>query len=103
MGKWGHRQSKCTLTLRDAQGNIMPGRKVRVELKNHEFLFGCGVFWLAELLDPATPPEYRALLEKYWKRGANCLITARCPSIRATTNPARASPIRKRYCARQNI
>ena len=67
MGKWGHRQSKCTLTLRDAQGNIMPGRKVRVELKNHEFLFGCGVFWLAELLDPAIPPEYRALLEKYWE------------------------------------
>lgn len=67
MGKWGHRQSKCTLTLRDAQGNIMPGRKVRVELKNHEFLFGCGVFWLAELLDPATLLEYRALLEKYWE------------------------------------
>ena len=67
MGKWEHRQSKCTLTLRDAQGNIMPGRKVRVELKNHEFLFGCGVFWLADLLDPATPPEYKALLEKYWE------------------------------------
>jgi len=67
MAKWEHRKSKCTLTLRDGQGNPMPGRKVRAELQSHEFLFGCGVFWLAELLDPATPPEFKTLLEKYWE------------------------------------
>jgi hypothetical protein len=43
----------------------MPGRRVRAELINHEFLFGCGVFWLADLLDPATPPEKKEILEKY--------------------------------------
>jgi len=67
MAKWEHRRSKCTVTLRDGQGNIMPGRKVHAELKNHEFLFGCGVFWLADLLDPATPPKYKELLEVYWE------------------------------------
>ena len=64
MNQYAHRLSDCTLTLRDAQGNIMPGRKVQAELTRHEFLFGCGCFWLQELLDPATPPQ---LKEKYQK------------------------------------
>ena len=44
MARWEHRKSDCELTLKDAQGNIMPGRRVKMELKRHEFLFGCGVF-----------------------------------------------------------
>ena len=67
MAKWQHRKSSCSITLRDAQGSPMPGRRVSVELKNHEFLFGCGIFWLAELLDPSTPPRQKELLEKYWQ------------------------------------
>ena len=46
MSKWQHRISSCEIVLKDAQGNPMPGRKVQAELKNHEFLFGCGNFWL---------------------------------------------------------
>ena len=66
MDKLSHRKAACTLTLRDGQGRIMPGRKVEVELKRHEFMFGTGVFWVMDLLDPATPPEKRARLEKMW-------------------------------------
>lgn len=66
MSKWQHRISDCEITLKDAQGNPMPGRKVEVELQNHEFLFGCGIFWLMDLLDPATPPEKKELLQRYW-------------------------------------
>ena len=55
MDKWQHRKSACQIVLKDAQGNPMPGRKVHVELKQHEFLFGTGVFWTMDLLDPATP------------------------------------------------
>ena len=67
MEKWAHRKSRCELTIRDAQGRIMPGRKVKIELKQHEFLFGCGVFWLMDLLAPETPPQRRELLQTCWE------------------------------------
>ena len=66
MSHYDHRRSACTITLRDAQGRPMPGRTVRVTLRRHEFLFGCGVFFLIGLLDPAVPPERRARLQTYW-------------------------------------
>lgn len=67
MDKWQHRKSACQIVLKDAQGNPMPGRKVHAELKQHEFLFGTGVFWTMDLLDPATPPQERERFEKYWQ------------------------------------
>ena len=67
MTKWQHRHSSCDIVLKDAQGLPMAGQKVQVELTNHEFLFGCGVFWLMDLLDPAVPAQYRPVLEKYWE------------------------------------
>ena len=66
MVKWEHRKSVCEITIKDAQGRIMPGQKVRIELKQHEFMFGCGVFWLMDLLDPATPSEKKERLQIYW-------------------------------------
>lgn len=66
MDKLAHRKSTTTLTLRDAQGNLMPGRKVEAELKQHEFMFGTGIFWLMDLLDPATAPERKERLQDVW-------------------------------------
>ena len=66
MNQWAHRQSKSVITLKDAKGNPMPGRKVQLDLTKHEFLFGTGAFWSAPLADPATKPEQRAYLEKIW-------------------------------------
>ena len=66
MVKWEHRKSACEITIKDAQGRIMSGQKVRIELKQHEFMFGCGVFWLMDLLDPATPSEKKERLQIYW-------------------------------------
>jgi len=67
MNQWSHRKSQTVLQLCDAQGLPMAGQKVEVELKKHEFLFGCGVFWAVQLADPATPAEKRAYLEKLWE------------------------------------
>lgn len=67
MDKLAHRKSGCKLTVRDAQGRVMPGVKMEAELRQHEFMFGTGVFWVMDLLDPATPPEKRAHLEKQWE------------------------------------
>lgn len=67
MEQLAHRKAKSVVTLKDAQGRVMPGRKVQLDLQRHEFLFGCGVFWANELADPATPPERKAYLEKLWE------------------------------------
>ncbi|MBR5288478.1 MAG: endo-1,4-beta-xylanase [Clostridia bacterium] len=62
-----HRRSRCTVTLRDAQGLPVRGQVVRANLIRHEFLFGCGIFWLADLLSPETTPARKAVLETYWE------------------------------------
>ena len=66
MDRFAHRHAESLITLTDAKGQPMPGRKVEIELTKHEFLFGTGVFWLNEMLDPATAPERRAFLEACW-------------------------------------
>lgn len=66
MDRYAHRKSACTLTLLDAQGIPMAGRKVHVQQTSHEFKFGCNIFWLPEMLDPRTPPQRRQLLERMW-------------------------------------
>lgn len=67
MDRYAHRKSAAVITLKDASGQPMPGRRVRLQLTNHEFRFGCNIFWLDGLLDPATPPERRAHLQRMWE------------------------------------
>lgn len=70
MEQLAHRKAKSIITLKDAHGQVMPGRKVQLDLTRHEFLFGCGVFWVNELADPNTPPERKAYLESLWESWA---------------------------------
>ncbi len=67
MDRYAHRKSQTELTLLDAQGIPMTGRKVRAVLKKHEFKFGCNIFFLPGLLDPNTPPERRAHIRRLWE------------------------------------
>ncbi len=67
MDRYAHRKSQTELTLLDAQGIPMAGRKVRAVLKKHEFKFGCNIFFLPGLLDPNTPPERRAHIRRLWE------------------------------------
>ena len=64
--RFKHRKAACTLTLKDSKGIPMAGQKVRFELKQHAFKFGCNIFWLPELLEPNVPSARKELLEKYW-------------------------------------
>ncbi len=87
MSKYAHRMSDCTLTLKDAAGRPMPGRKVQVELASHEFLFGCGCFWLQELLDPATPAPLKEKYEKYWETWKEVFNYATLPFYQGRYEP----------------
>lgn len=66
MTRLDHRKASCSITVKDAQGRPMPGQTVTAELVRHEFLFGCGVFFLIDLLDPATPPAKKEYLQKLY-------------------------------------
>lgn len=66
MERYAHRRSACTVTLLDAQGIPMAGRKVHVRQTTHEFKFGCNLFFLPELFSPCTPPQRRELLARMW-------------------------------------
>ena len=39
-----NRYAKTRLIIKDKDGNPVSGKKMKIELKNHEFLFGCGGF-----------------------------------------------------------
>ena len=87
MNQYAHRLSECTLTLKDAKGLPMPGRKVQVELTNHEFLFGTGNFWLQILLDPETPAPVKEKLEKYWEVWSKVFNYATLPFYQGRYEP----------------
>ncbi len=87
MSQYAHRLSTTLLTLKDAQGNPMPGRQVTVDLSNHEFLFGSGCFWLQELLDPATPAHLKERYEKYWESWKEVFNYATLPFYQGRYEP----------------
>ena len=88
MADLSHRKGQCTLTLRDEKGNIMPGRKVEIELKKHDFLFGSGIFWAIELMDPRTPAEKKAELEQVWQDFHGLLNFGTLPFYQGMYEPA---------------
>ena len=67
MNQWSHRKSQTVISVVDAQGTPVAGRKVQLDLVRHEFLFGTGAFWSAPLASPDTKPEFKAYLEKIWE------------------------------------
>ncbi len=87
MTKWEHRKSTCQVKLLDAQGRPMAGQTVRAELKKHEFLFGCGVFWLMDLLNPSVPPHRKEVLAKYWEAWSELFNYGTLPFYQGTYEP----------------
>lgn len=87
MTNLSHRRASCTLTLKDAQGVPMAGRKVEAELSKHEFLFGTGAFWTMELMDPNVKPERKALLEKVWEAWKELFNYATLPFYQGRYEP----------------
>lgn len=63
------------ITVKDAEGNVIPNAQVKVKLKNHEFRFGANIFMLDELETPEKNEAYKkhfaelfnmATLPFYW-------------------------------------
>jgi len=91
-----HRRAGCTLTVVDASGRPVPGQTVRAELTRHEFLFGCGAFFVSDMLDPATAPGRRALLETYWEAWRELFNYGTLPFYQGRYEPAEGVTMQER-------
>lgn len=70
-----HRKADVEIRVRDAQGNPVPGAKVRLEQTNSAFLFGCNIFMWGNFGDAEADAAYKrrfaelfnfATLPFYW-------------------------------------
>ena len=87
MDRYQHRKSTMKITLTDANGCIMPGRKVRLTLKNHEFKFGCNIFWFSDMLKPGIAPERKEKLEKMWQSWSGVFNFGTLPFYQGSYEP----------------
>lgn len=87
MDRYAHRQSRTELTILDAQGIPVAGRRVRVTLKKHAFKFGCNIFWLPELLNPHTSPARRDQLQQMWESWAGLFNFGTLPFYQGQYEP----------------
>jgi GH35 family endo-1,4-beta-xylanase len=54
-----HRQGEGAITVRGADGKLIPGAMVKVEQLRHDFLFGCNFFMFARFKEAEREEEYR--------------------------------------------
>ena len=92
MDRYQHRKASARIQVTDAFGKSLAGRKVKAELINHEFKFGCNVFWLSGLTDPNTPPERKDFLEKLWNSWSAVFNFGTLPFYQGTYEPVEGKP-----------
>lgn len=54
-----YRKGYANVTVKDENGNVIPGAKITVEQKSHEFRFGANIFMLDELETPEKNQAYK--------------------------------------------
>ena len=67
-----NRKGWFTLTVKDADGNPLPGAAISLTQKTHEFRFGANCFMLDEMETPEKNAEYKRLF-------ADCFNLATLP------------------------
>jgi GH35 family endo-1,4-beta-xylanase len=60
-----HRQFTKKIQFKDALGNPIAGKAIRVEQTNHSFLFGCGAFDFMPLMMKGDDDYYKQLTESW--------------------------------------
>jgi endo-1,4-beta-xylanase len=54
-----HRKGDGVIVVRDGRGRAVPGAKVTVEQRRHDFLFGCNFFMFGHCGNPELEEQYR--------------------------------------------
>ena len=61
-----YRKGDARLVIVNSDGKILPGARIKVKQKTHEFRFGANIFMLDEFDDPDYNAEYRRLFREYF-------------------------------------
>ncbi|MBQ8818374.1 MAG: endo-1,4-beta-xylanase [Clostridia bacterium] len=80
-----YRKGFARITVKDKDGNAIPGVKIHARLKKHEFLHGANIF----MLDEFDSDEYN---QKYREAFANCFNEATVPIYWNTLEPEDGKP-----------
>lgn len=80
-----YRKGNATITVKDMDGNVVKGAKVKVTLKNHEFRFGANIFMLDEF-------ECEEKNKAYREDFANLFNLATIPFYWSDLEPERGKP-----------
>ncbi|MBR3869916.1 MAG: endo-1,4-beta-xylanase [Clostridia bacterium] len=80
-----YRKGYLNITVKDSEGNVIPGAKVKINQKTHEFKFGANIFMLDEL-------ETDEKNEKYKKHFAELFNMATLPFYWDALEPEEGHP-----------
>ena len=58
-----NRKGSATITVKDKDGNVIPGARVKAVQKNHEFRFGANIFMLDELETDEKNARYKEVFK----------------------------------------
>ncbi len=58
-----NRKGSATITVKDKDGNVIPGARVKAVQKSHEFRFGANLFMLDELETPEKNARYKEVFK----------------------------------------
>ena len=69
-----NRKGSATITVKDKDGNVIPGARVKAVQKSHEFRFGANLFMLDELETPRKERTLQGGLQGYLQHGNASLL-----------------------------
>ena len=94
MDKFASKKAQAPILVTGRDGMPITNTEVRMTLKNHQFLFGCGAFETIPLMK-IQDEEKNAFFADRMEKWLNLLTSAPCPSIGAVTNLCKAKRKRK--------
>lgn len=75
MDQYAGRKATARIRVVDEKGNAVKNTEFQAELKNHEFLFGCGAF---DAIPLTNEKRKMRSMRSAWANGWSCIITGLC-------------------------
>lgn len=95
MDQLSHRKASANLTFTLPDGSPAAGKTLKINLKHHDFLFGCCAFESIEYLDPATSPERKEFLGELMDRWLHLFNFTTLPFYWKRFEPTEGHPLTK--------
>jgi len=90
--EFAHRRTSKTIKLVDAKGYPVAGKEIELNLTNHKFLFGCGIFDAIEVANKNVPADRLAFQENKLEKFLDVFNSATLPFYWGTFEPEKGKP-----------